>query len=596
MSPRRPEAGHKGPLPAVGRLALAAALAMTCCGQQRQTPNPAVSEQPRDGGTFRMAQDAPDRLDPACVDDVYEATIVNQIFNGLLSFDTHLNTVPGVASSWIISPDGTVYTFHLRKSVRFHDGSLLTADDVVYSLTRVFDLPQEQSGLAREYLSHIQGSEEYARREAASITGLVALSPTVVRITLRQPYASFLAVLASELARIVPKAYVERVGATEFASHPVGCGPFQFDSWAPQRIVLIRFASYFGARAHLDSIVYELPEENARDYAVSRFVAGALSAAVVPDGRLGELQARPATRILTRQELSLQFIGLNLSRPPFDDVRVRQAFAHAIDRDALVRAEPGGRIPPNGILPPGMPGFTPEPKVLQRDLDRARELLAQAGFAGGQGLPPIVYTTASPSEQARKLFESIRSQVAEIGFDLRSEQLTWRQFSQRLTEQKLQCFTVTWVADIPDPDSFLYPMCHSRGSANFTAYSSGQIDALLGAGRAMRSSAERLRVYREAESLVLQEASLVPLYHPLSVIAVQQDVRGLNVTPMGVGSLPIDKVWLAAPGDQPRMTAASLPILLGDGSPTSRRGKTRAGDQTPGSTSVSGEALHGRTP
>jgi peptide/nickel transport system substrate-binding protein/oligopeptide transport system substrate-binding protein len=238
-----------------------------------------------------------------------------------------------------------------------------------------------------------------------------------------------------------------------------------------------------------------------------------------------------------------------LRQRPFDDARVRQAFAHAIDRAALLQAEPGSRIPPNGILPPGMPGFTPEMKLLKRDLVRARKLLAEAGFPDGRGLPPIAYTTASQSQQARKLFESIRDQVAEVGFDVRSQQLTWREFSQRLTDQQLQCFIVTWVADIPDPDSFLYPMCHSKGSANFTAYSRPQVDELLVAGRATRSSLERLHVYHEAERFILNDAPLVPLYHPLSAIAVQQNVRGLNVTPMGVGNLALEKVWLAAPGD-----------------------------------------------
>jgi ABC-type transport system substrate-binding protein len=542
---------------------------------------------PRDGGTFTMAQDAPDRLDPACVDDVYEATIVNQIFDGLLTFDTHLNTMPCVASSWVISPDGTVYTFHLRPGVRFHDGSLVTADDVVYSLTRVFDLPEDQSSLAREYLCHILGSQEYDDGRAAAIRGLEALSPDVVRITLRQPYASFLAVLASEPARIVPKNYVERVGNDEFARRPIGCGPFRFAAWVPDRVVLTRVRTYAAAPARLDSLVFELPQQNARDYAASHFLSGELSAAVVPDGRLSEFQNHPGVTLLTRQELSMTFLGLNAKLAPFDDVRVRQAFALAIDRDALIQTDPSGRIPPNGILPPGMPGYTPESKLLPFDPERARTLLSEAGHPGGAGLKPVVYTAANQTRQAQALFETLRAQVAAVGFDLRIESLGWREFSQRLSTQRLQCFSVTWVADIPDPDSFLYPMCHSAGSANFSGYSDPEVDRLLLTGRGTRSSLERLDVYRGAERRILQAAAVVPLFHPLSAIAIQNDVRGLNVTAMGVGNLPMERVWLAssrkeeavatAAATGPAIAASPAPLTAASTAPASAPGGSLSG-------------------
>jgi peptide/nickel transport system substrate-binding protein/oligopeptide transport system substrate-binding protein len=554
------------------------AVVVAGCGQRGKTPPAPAAEAPRDGGTFVMVQDAPDRLDPACVDDVYEATIVNQVFDGLLSFDAHLETVPCVAASWVISPDGTVYTFELRPDVRFHDGTSLTADDVVYSLTRVFDLPADESSLAREYLNHILGSEEYARHAAERIRGLEALSPHRVRITLRQPYASFLAVLASELARIVPRHYVERVGADAFARHPVGSGPFRFAGWEAERIVLVRWLDYGFTVAKLDSLVYELPVQNTRDVAVQRFLDGRASAVVVPDGRLSEFRGRPGMRLLTRQELSLTFLGLNRRCRPFDDVRVRQAFALAIDRDALLRSETTARVPSNGILPPGMPGYTPESKLLVHDPAHARDLLAAAGFPAGRGLAPIVFTGASHSAHAKALFEVIRQQVAVVGFDLRAESLSWRDFSQRLSDQRLQCFNVTWVADIPDPDSFLFPLSSSAGSANFASYTCPDVDALLLHGRAARSSLARLDIYRKAERMILQDAPIVPLFHPLSVIAVQDRVRGLNVTAMGVGNLFMELVWLA---DAPRPVVQVAPTERDTGAARGRSQAAAAPERRP---------------
>jgi ABC-type transport system substrate-binding protein len=515
------------------------------CGDQRRPQTPGA-ENPQRGGTFTMSQDSPETLDPARVDDVYEATLVNQIFNGLLAYDSHLNTVPCIASSWVISPDGMSYTFQLRKGVKFHDGSELSAEDVVYSLSRVFDLPEAQSSLARTYLGHILGVDEYTHHKTKVIRGFEILSPHIVRIRLARPYSSFLGALASEFARIVPKHYLDRVGSEEFGHHPIGCGPFQLAEWTPgQRIVMTRFRDYAFTPSWLDSLVFQLPVENARDLAADQFLRGELSAAVIPDGRLQEFVTRPNTTLLARQYLSLMFIGLNARQAPFTDPRVRQAFAMAIDREALIRAHPEGRTLPNGMLPPGMPGYTPEPKLLPHDLRRARELLAQAGYPGGAGLPPIIYTTAVTTHSARQLFAELQRQVAALGFDLRLAELPWLDFSRHLIATELQCLSVTWVADIPDPDSFLYAMCTSGGSANFTAYSSPEVDALLEQGRASRSQLQRLEIYRDAERRILSDASVIPLFHPVSAIAVRADVRGLHMTAMGVGSLALEKVWLA---------------------------------------------------
>ena len=515
------------------------------CGDD-SPPTNELAESPRRGGTFRMAQDSPGSLDPASVDDVYEATIVNQVFDGLLAFDNHLNTVPCIASSWIISPDGNVYTFHLRQDLEFHDGSALTATDVVYSLTRVFDLPVEESSLAREYLQHIAGTSEYLGGKAASIRGIVALDAHTVRIELDHPYASFLAVLASELARVVPKAYVERVGDAAFAQHPLGSGPFRLAAWEPNRqVVLTAFEDYRPATVLLDSVVFELPQQSVRDYAVAGFQAGRLSACVVPDGRLAEFEKLPKTKVLTRQELSTTFVGLNPTRAPFGDLRVRQAFALALDRAAILAAGRAARIRPNGILPPGMPGYTPESKLLEHDPERARALLAAAGYPGGEGLSPIVYTTASHTEEADRLNRMIGQQLAAVGFRITLQKMEWLDFSRHLDQKDLQCFNVTWVADIPDPDSFLNPLCHSEGGANFACYTSSAVDALLSTGRNTRSATARVDVYRDAERRVLQDAALVPLFHPLSAVAIQENVHGLQITAMGFGNMTLEDVWLS---------------------------------------------------
>jgi len=187
-----------------------------------------------------------------------------------------------------------------------------------------------------------------------------------------------------------------------------------------------------------DSLVYDLPADNARDYAADAFLRGELSLATIPHGRLPEFKARRGTQIITRQELSTTFIGLNQGKPPFDDRRVRQAFALAFDRETILQRDRDTRIPTNGILPPGMPGYTPDSKLLQHDPDRARALLAEAGYPGGHGLPPIVFTTGNQTEDSRQLLEQIRSQMQAVGIQIETESLSWLEFSDRLLEFEIE--------------------------------------------------------------------------------------------------------------------------------------------------------------
>jgi ABC-type transport system substrate-binding protein len=520
-------------------------LLLVGCQEQAVPPQNSISQAPQKGGTFKMIQDSPGSLDPACLDDVYEATISNQIFDGILAFDAHLNSIPGIAESWEISPDGLVYTFHLRSDVLFHDGTPVCAKDVVYSFTRIYDLPESESLMARDYLGHILGSKAYSEGKADHIEGLEILDGRTVRITLNEPFGSFLAVLAADPAHIVPKHYVEKVGAAVFAKKPIGSGPFQVAEWTKdKRIVLTAFAASRLREARLDSIIFEFSPEGARDQAADSFLRGELSAVVVPDGRLTEFLAKKESQVLTRQELSLSFIGFNNAVKPFDDRRVRQAFAMSIDRARLL-VDSGSRVEPNGILPPGMPGYTPESKVLPFDLDQARALLVEAGYPGGEGLPRITMTIATGTTETLQFMERIAAQVAQVGFEMHIERLAWLEFSRKLTTSTLQCFNVTWVADIPDPDSFLHPIGNSEGSANFARYRNEQVDELLMRGRSSRNALERMEVYREAERFILEDSPVVPLFHPLSAVAVRRGVHGVAVTPMGVGNIAMEDVWVA---------------------------------------------------
>ncbi|HKI83676.1 MAG TPA: ABC transporter substrate-binding protein [Candidatus Krumholzibacteria bacterium] len=534
--------GAKGILLALGALLLWG-LSAGCHDAARQIA-PKPKKVIHDGGTFRLAQASPRNLDPARLESVYESTVVNQIFDGLVAFDENLNTVPSLAESWTISQDGTVYTFHIKHGVHFHDGSEVTANDFAYSITRTFQLPEDQTELAREYLSHIKGTDEFAKRKVDHITGIEVLSPYEVRITLKRPFAAFLMVLAMDCGKVVPKHYVMSMGTEEFGRHPVGAGPFVFEKWVQdEEIVLTAFDDYHLGRAHLDSLVFETPKNDRRDYATNAFLRTQLDLLEVQPGQVDDLEQRAGIKLTSRQELSLTFLALNLEKKPFDDRRVRQAFAMAVDRKNLFGTHDSSRMVPCGILPPGMPGYTRISKLLPHDHHRAMELLAEAGYPDGKGLPPIELVTGDQSAQATVFYAKLASELAEVGFKVTNEHLSWLDFFSRLKAGDGGCFTLNWVADIPDPDSFLYPLFHSHGATNYVHYKNENVDELLDAGRRARSSLDRLQVYREAEQMIVEDAPMVPLFHTVTILAARDQVKGLDLTPMGIGNLNLRKVW-----------------------------------------------------
>ncbi len=528
----------------------------TGCGPSQQHAAPPPAPPPQDGGTFRLAQASPRNLDPARLESVYESTVVNQIFDGLVSFDENLNTVPCLAESWTISRDGTVYTFQLKKGAHFHDGSDVTARDFVYSITRAFRLPREQTQLAREYLSHIDGTNLFAQGKADSIRGLAVISPYEVQITLKRPFASFLAVLAMDCSRVVPQDYVEAVGTEVFGRRPVGAGPFVLRKWVQdEEIVLTAFDDYHQGAAHLDSLIFETPSTGRRDYATDAFLRGQLDLLEVQPGQVDEMRSRSGVELTSRQELSLTFLALNIQRKPFDDRRVRQAFALAVNRDELFGSDDPSRMIPCGILPPGMPGYTRNSKLLPYDPMQATALLAEAGYPDGKGLPVIRLVISDESAQGTVFYAKLAAQLNRVGFHVVNEHLGWLDFFSKLEKGEGNCFTLNWVADIPDPDSFLYPLFQSHGATNYMHYSSTNVDEMLSAGRRARSSLDRLQIYREAERLIIEDAPVVPLFHTVVALATRPEVRGLDLTPMGMGSISFEKVWFEpvqlAQGEQP---------------------------------------------
>lgn len=509
-----------------------------------------LAPEPRTGGSLHIMLQAPGTLDPAFVDDVYETCINNQLYDGLLEFDPNLNPVPAIAREWHVSRDGCTYTFHLRDDVRFHNGRRVVAEDFVYSFTRIFEPSREDHGIGGGYLCKIAGVGAFSRGEADSIRGIEAIDESTLRITLEVPYASFLSALAMDQTKVIPREEVERRGE-EFWRHPVGTGPFVFQAadFAPGDS-LIRIEAnldYFRGRPYLDEICFHTPADYTVDEAVAAMLADGLSLADVRGQQTTEFEQDSRFYILRRPELSTSFLGLNIELEPLRDIRVRRAIAHAVNRERLVAVNPDTQTPALGILPPGMFSYSPEEKVLAYDPELSRRLLAEAGFPNGEGLPAIEHWRAERGEIGRRQDEILEEDLAAVGIRMVSHYVEWPVFARALTEFRMPVFGLSWVADLPDPDSFLAALFATTGVYNLFRFSDPTVDSLLAAGGQMRSSIDRSSVYRRAERIILEDVAVIPLNYLVNNYAVRAEVRGLVINPLGLGSLQLERVWLEAP-------------------------------------------------
>ncbi len=500
---------------------------------------------PKPGGTFRLAFGTdPPTLDPAQASDTTSSTVIRQIFDALLELDERLQVRGALAESWGVSGDQRVYTFHLRRGVRFQNGRGLGASDVKYSFERA------ARGKRPWVFEKIAGTSEFIRGRATEITGIRTVDERTVEVTLERPFAPFPYLMAYDAASIVPREEIARRGAT-FAGHPVGTGAFRLAEWRhDDQLVLERFPEHFRGAPLLDRIVFRIiPAEITR---FNEYRTGNLDVTDIPTGYCQRVQRDPRTRgeVAIWPTLGTSAVRFNVERPPFDDRRIRRAIAHAIDPRVAVNGLLEGCVsPPRGILPPAMPGFNERGRRLAFDPALSRQLLASAGFPGGQGLPRIAYYY-NTTELNQRIAELLQAELREIGIRLELRRLDWAAHIKLVDDGAAGFFRQGWIADYPDPENFLTVLFHSRNigaAGNTSRYRNPAVDRLLDEADAMPAGAARFERYREAEQIILDDAAWVALYHYSSRALIKPYVRGLERSPLSSAPeflAPFRKVWL----------------------------------------------------
>ena len=470
------------------------------------------------GTTLRLAGDEPDTLDPALVTDSTSAEYVVHIYSGLVSLDASLSVVPDLAERWEISPDGRTYTFYLRSGIRFQDGTELTATDVVYSLERACD-PQTGSPVASVYLGDIVGANERLSGRAATISGVKAVDERTVRITIVEPTATFLAKLTYSTAFVLDRSNVE---SSNWPSRPNGSGPFRLQELSSKQIVLQRNEHYYRDPPKLEKVVYSLGGGSP----MSMYENDELDMVYV--GPADVERVRDPANVLSAEltvvpQLDIQYLGINVDRPPFDDVKVRQAFSLAIDREKITSVVwKDMRAPAEGIVPPGMPNYQRARPLLAFDPERARKLLAESRYGGPAGLPPVTLSIGTLATELPPVIEAVVAMYRDnLGVDIAVEG------NADVLADDPQMYSIGWIADYPDPENFLDILFHSGSGLNHMHYSNPQVDRLLESARVETDQKRRQDLMLEAETLIVADAPWVPLWNSVDYVLTKPYVKGV---------------------------------------------------------------------
>ncbi len=517
---------------------------VAACGNQSgqapaaATPTPLAAAPPTPvipagaGGNLIMTLGArdPTTLDPALVADTTSSFVVRQLFSGLVQLDADLNVQPDLADGWELSEDGLVYTFDINPNARFADGTPIMAEDVQYSLERATDPDLARFLPARTYLSDIVGVREKLAGQADSISGIAVLDDRRISITIDAPKSYFLAKLAHPTSFVVDRRTVQAGGA-DWTADPNGSGPFEIDLWQNDELLVIkRNLNYYGDMAMLDRVTFLMGA--AAGNPLILYEQGDIDVVGVPAYALARIQddSNPLSReLVSVPQLSLFYIGLNVSMPPFDDPKVREAFTLLIDREKLAEVSlRGAASPARGILPPGMPGYNSDLPFPEVDVERARELIAESRYGSIEELPPIV-AYGSWVGLLREVVD------AELGLDI--EVRSYERFGDyldALKENNLLVFGTGWVADYPDPENFLDLLFRGGSLENHTTYASPEVDALLDQAAVATNNSARWEIYQQAEAQILADAAIIPLYHDIDHLLVKPYVRNLELTPMGI--------------------------------------------------------------
>jgi len=487
-------------------------------------------------------------MDPAFCRNQNTITADNQLYNGLVQIDDSLITRPCIAKTWDADTTGTIYTFHLRNDVYFHNDPhfangktrKVVAQDFVYSFSRLID-PKVASSGSWIFSDKVRGKQDF-----------IAVNDSTFQIRLKQPFPPLLSLLTAQYCSVVPKEVVDFYGK-DFRNHPIGTGPFQFKYWKEGEVLVFLKNPYYWekdskgkALPYLDAVRFSFIGD--KQTAFMEFIKGKLDFFNDIDGsyrddilsKSGHITSKYKGKFImnSRPFLNTLYMGMLVDstlaivkHSPLRIKQVRQAINYGINKEKMVKylrnslGTPGS----SGFIPMGMPGFDAQQvKGYSYDPEKARRLLAEAGFPDGRGLPEItLHTTVG----YRNLIEFVQGELTRIGINTKVEIVQGSSLRELVGKNSVNFFYGTWIADYPDGENYM-SLFYSKNKVpfgpNYTGFNNKQFDALFEQAYHIKDNAKRYAIYRQMDNLVMLESPVVILYYDKLVNLYQNDIGGYS--------------------------------------------------------------------
>ncbi|MGG1660416.1 glutathione ABC transporter substrate-binding protein [Brevibacillus sp. NRS-1366] len=502
-------------------IATTAALSGCSTGQGASTSNHTNKETTtaasNEKGTLVIARQADaSKLDPHFLTDFESQNVIYQkVYETLVQQDKDMNIQPQLATEWKQLND-TTWEFKLQQGISFHDGTPFNAQAVQKTFQRVLD-PQVGAPQASDFemIKEVKVVDDYT-----------------FQFILKYPFSPLFSILASNEASILSPKAIEQYGR-DLAKNPVGTGPFVFESWKPgQEIVLSRNDNYWGKKAKVEKVVFKVVPEDATRVAMVE-TGEAHIAEPLPVTEVERVKSSSSMTLYRNELLEVAYIGFNLKKKPLDDVRVRQAISYAIDKESLIKGVYNdiGKLV-NTPMSSKVLGFTPDIKGYPYDLNKAKELLAEAGYANGFKTSILTIDLKDRINVA----EVIQSQLKGIGIDLQIVTMESGAYFDAVMAGKQDLFLGGWGNATGDGDYNQFNLFHSssQGFSNRWFYSNPEVDKLIEQGRRETDIEQRKKIYAKAQEIEINDAVLIPYRNPEILAAVSKNVKGFWINPVSM--------------------------------------------------------------
>jgi oligopeptide transport system substrate-binding protein len=514
------------------------------------------------GGTFHLAQqDDPRTFDPCSMWDVSSHGELSAIlYNGLVKFDMDGNIVPDLAEKWEVSTDGKIYTFHLRKGIKFHNGDPLTAKDIEFCYKRFLAEPK---AYYKWLLDKVQGSKEYMKQVTDfiskqnppvsipdaigkfSLPGLQVKDDYTMVLILDKPYAPFIKGLAMPEAYISSPRAVKEFGK-DYQQHPVGTGPFKLKEWVQNgKVVFEANKDYFDGRPYLDQIIVTMINDETSIYNTYR--SGQIEAMAIPDAQFKKIINDPEMKpsIVSRPSLSFTALSFCLERPLIKDLKIRLAINYAIDKEAILKDVLNGEgTLATGPIPIGLPDYKSSEQGYGYDTVKARQLLKEAGYPNGFKMQIWINQVKSSQDVA----QAIQAYLKQLGIDAEIIQNEWSTLHKVILAGGDDAYyPYNWSADYADAEDFLYPIFHSRNipeGGNSGRYRNPAVDKILDQAHEETDPKKVLDLLHQAEKLIMADAPKVYLYYPMNYSMHQTWVHNYQI-PAIYNADKMNKIWMS---------------------------------------------------